>query len=215
MKVLVLVAFVFCILTSLIMFHSLPPPPTVSLSCPESVASPRDVLSEYAQVHQSAVTLPRVLWVRLPPGGGLCNRFQTLVSGLAFALVTRRALVWQWDHMNPIQANPQERIGQTAFHELFKPLPFDHNPPQFLQQHEARPLDVFADTQNHVRVLSVDRYDFWGAALWEKHPWLPSPDALFKYLFTPLGEPLPLVECDTLIQRRAQWDRPTAPMTSF
>lgn len=207
----------------MLLFFSLSPPQTfVYIPCPVVSPDPlplppRDIFYEYVQLHQQAVQMKRVLLVQLPPTGGLCNRFQTLVSGLALALVTGRALAWDWDHAEPVQANPRERIGQSAFHALFEPLPFEHRPSVILGSVEPKQEELdLAKSQDHVPVVVVvNRYDFWGAPLWEKHPWLPPPDALFRFLFTPRGDPWPLVDCGTLVQRRSQWDRATAPLEKY
>jgi hypothetical protein len=180
-------------------------------------------------------------WViaRLHNMAGLCNRITQLVSCLALAIATDRVLLFDWEAAPPEMLMGVERIGQTAYKDLF------HSPPLSLSVARARadaerasifhdgafPREIRTKDLNSLYpqpILEIERFDWWGAPLvlnplyHEQVFGGASPaevfSTLFRFLFSPRVQqqaPPDILPCDWLVQRRSRWDRQTAPLEAF
>lgn len=136
------------------------------------------------------------------PLAGNCNRIGNLVSSLLFAILTNRALVFNWDQTSGDheykEGGVREKVGQADFTDLFKALPFEHRwsvVKQRLNVNEGSskmfnweaerspsPCRNLSDQFPEVIVNTV-RYDWWGNLLYEN-------ELYQEFIKTEIGLPL-------------------------
>jgi len=197
----------------------------------EPALTGNSLLDRYTQVHARgistlAIRRPRWIVLRIANTAGLCNRFMTIVSALALGILTDRAVLFDWPHSEPVNSGA-ESIGQANFYDIFAKPPIAFELQRVLAYHHIKLNDfcphtvdslinpmLDLDSQLPQSVLVIERYDFWGAALFQ-HFKLPSLPELFAYLFTPRVPVSPNTDCGTLVQHRTRWERQSAPLDAL
>jgi hypothetical protein len=204
----------------------------------------------YAHAHRvglSTLALPRPRWAvaTVDVRAGMCNRIMNVLSALAFAMATGRALLFDWVHA-PVNQYDSEQMGHSDFLDLFRQPAIRHSYSDALVRFGWTDSDARADsgTVDHTdgeflralrfsdldskypqSVVFLKRYDWWAPPLmlnplYANDVFLGAShgrvfSVLFRFLFSPRESPRDQPACDWLIQRRAAWARETAPLTDF
>lgn len=204
------------------------------------------LLHTYAHTHEMALSVihrsrPRWVIAKTDDAAGMCNRVMHFASVLLFAVLSGRAMLFDWEAVMPKKhyGEQVEIIGHAKFDDVFHPLPIAYSYEQARARLDAPapsgPLwsynNGFIDkiaTQNidsafPESVVVIERYDWWGAVFFDNPHYryildrMTSADgfrALFTYLFRPKHMP-PEVQCDWLFQIRRNWERTTAPVSAY
>ena len=100
----------------------------------------------------------------------------TIVSALALGILTDRAVLFDWPHSDPVKSGA-ESIGQADFYDIFAKPPIAFELQRVLAYHHVKLNDFCPQTVEMINpvldlnsqlpqsVLVIERYDFWGAAL--------------------------------------------------
>jgi hypothetical protein len=201
----------------------------------------KSLFQDYALQHEGIIKSSSTVnkrWVVpvLPDRMGMCNRITHILSCLAFAMVTKRALLFDWDSAgNRMEWN--ENIGQSNFLSLFKhpSIAYSHREVEMTHAQTSMHIDSSMDFIDALsggeslnvkypqEVLYIHRHDWWAVPLFENRRYQQVLRGMqsrqffsegFKFLFTPLQLPQD-VECDWLIHIRRIWPRMTATDESF
>ncbi|KAI3636264.1 hypothetical protein MIR68_005616 [Amoeboaphelidium protococcarum] len=177
----------------------------------------------------------RAVLIYFHPATGNCNRIMSLVSGFLLALVTKRALILDWDNQDSMSLGPEE-ISQASFYDLFARLPFPFlkseigfNLKRYSSVHLFKKNGVYIDncfdlsTLDQYDILKIDYYLYWGHIIAQNDLYAdyiqqigyPVFKRVSDLLFQPSAAVQAImdrksVECGVGVQIRRRWDRPAA-----
>ncbi|KAI3631974.1 hypothetical protein MIR68_009810 [Amoeboaphelidium protococcarum] len=159
----------------------------------------------------------------------------SVVSGFLLALVTKRALILDWDYRSTMSLGHEE-ISQASFYDLFARLPFPFlkseigfNLNRYSSVHLFKNNGVYIDncfdlsTLDKYDILKIDYYLYWGHTITQNDLYAdymqqignPVFKSVSDLLFQPSAAVQAImdrknIECGVGVQIRRRWDRPAA-----